>query len=136
MALPAGGPSPLHWLILVFAIVGIVMTLAYFLFEVFTPPPAPPRSALEAEVRARTRALELEVARADSEHAILCEIRHPFIVRLRFAFQAQPPSRRRLRAREHERRTRAGGGSGRECGRQEKKARRRSHQLSTYRPLH
>jgi len=44
-----GGPSPLHWMILVFAITGIVLTLAYFLFEIFTPPPAPPRSQLEAE---------------------------------------------------------------------------------------
>ena len=54
------GPSALHWMILCFAITGIVCVVGYFLYEVFTSPPSPPRSAVEADgarVRRRGRVL-------------------------------------------------------------------------------
>jgi len=40
-------PSPVHWLILVFAVSGVVITLFYFIHDLFSTPRAPPRSAYE-----------------------------------------------------------------------------------------
>ena len=42
-------PSPDHWLLLVFAIVGIVIVTLFFMYNVFVAPPPPPRSAIDAE---------------------------------------------------------------------------------------
>ena len=42
-------PSPDHWLLLTFAIVGIVIVALFFMYNVFVAPPPPPRSAIEAE---------------------------------------------------------------------------------------
>jgi hypothetical protein len=42
-------PSPDHWLLLTFAIVGIVIVALFFMYNVFVAPPPPPRSALDAE---------------------------------------------------------------------------------------
>ena len=40
-------PSPVHWLILMFAVAGATITLTYFISDMFTSPRAPPRSAYE-----------------------------------------------------------------------------------------
>ena len=49
-------PSPDHWLLLIFAIAGIVFVVLFFMFNVFVPPPPPPRSAVQAEdARVRRR---------------------------------------------------------------------------------
>ncbi|KAL1495628.1 hypothetical protein AB1Y20_016495 [Prymnesium parvum] len=40
-------PSPVHWLILIFAVSGLVITLSIFVVDMFTSPRAPPRSAFE-----------------------------------------------------------------------------------------
>ena len=42
-------PSPDHWLLLSFAIVGIVVVALFFMYNVFVAPPPPPRSAIDAE---------------------------------------------------------------------------------------
>ena len=42
-------PSPDHWLLLVFAIVGIVIVTLFFMYNVFVAPPPPPRSTIDAE---------------------------------------------------------------------------------------
>ena len=42
-------PSPDHWLLLSFAIVGIVVVSLFFMYNVFVAPPPPPRSAIDAE---------------------------------------------------------------------------------------
>ena len=39
-------PSPDHWLLLSFAIVGIVVVALFFMYNVFVAPPPPPRSAI------------------------------------------------------------------------------------------
>jgi len=45
--LKVASPSPVHWLILLFAVFGIVITLFYFITDLFSTPRAPPRSAYE-----------------------------------------------------------------------------------------
>jgi len=47
--LKAGAPSPIHWLILVFAVVGVVGTLYLFISDLFSAPLPPPRSAYEVK---------------------------------------------------------------------------------------
>jgi hypothetical protein len=42
-------PSPDHWMLLSFAIVGIVVVALFFMYNVFVAPPPPPRSAIDAE---------------------------------------------------------------------------------------
>jgi len=46
--LTAGAPSPIHWLLLIFAVAGIVIVLLSFFQDIFTPPRPPPRSYYEA----------------------------------------------------------------------------------------
>jgi len=40
-------PSPVHWLILIFAVSGFLITIAHFVSDMFTSPRAPPRSEYE-----------------------------------------------------------------------------------------
>jgi len=40
-------PSPVHWLILLFAVAGLSLTLCHFISDMFTAPVAPPRSRYE-----------------------------------------------------------------------------------------
>ena len=43
-----GAPSPIHWLLLIFAITGIIIVLIMFIHDMFTGPRPPPRSYYEA----------------------------------------------------------------------------------------
>jgi len=42
-------PSPVHWLILMFAVTGLLITLYKFIADMFTYPPPPPRSAYDVQ---------------------------------------------------------------------------------------
>jgi len=46
--LAKGAPSPIHWLLLIFAVSGIVVVLLMFINDMFTGPQPPPRSYYEA----------------------------------------------------------------------------------------
>ena len=43
-----GAPSPIHWLMLAFAIGGTVVVITSFISDMFTGPKPPPRSYYEA----------------------------------------------------------------------------------------
>jgi len=59
-------PSPVHWLILLFAVSGALWTIGCFISDLFTSPLAPPRSAHEAHKWKMRRQLRVCV------HVVLC----------------------------------------------------------------
>lgn len=52
-------PSPVHWLILLFAVSGLIVTLGKFVADMFTYPTPPPRSAYEVHVIKMRRQLRV-----------------------------------------------------------------------------
>lgn len=46
--LTSGAPSPIHWLLLLFSVAGLVLTILSFLHDMFAGPTPPPRSHYEA----------------------------------------------------------------------------------------
>ena len=54
-----GAPSPIHWLMLLFAVTGITLTLFSFLSDMFTGPKPPPRSYYEATLWRGKRQLKV-----------------------------------------------------------------------------
>jgi hypothetical protein len=57
--LAAGAPSPVHWLLLLFACAGVILTLLMFLIDLFSGPKAPPRSYYEATLWRGKRQLKV-----------------------------------------------------------------------------
>jgi hypothetical protein len=61
--LVAGAPSPIHWLLLVFVITGLVLTLFGFIVDLFSVPQPPPRSHYEVAMwRGRLQAKAVSFA--------------------------------------------------------------------------
>jgi len=61
--LVAGAPSPIHWLLLVFVIIGLVLTLFGFIVDLFSVPQPPPRSHYEVAMwRGRLQAKAVSFA--------------------------------------------------------------------------
>jgi len=57
-----GAPSPIHWLLLVFVVAGLTLTLLSFIFDLFSGPKPPPRSHYEAAMwRGRRQAKVISV---------------------------------------------------------------------------
>ena len=61
--LVAGAPSPIHWLLLLFVITGLVLTLFGFIVDLFSVPQPPPRSHYEVAMwRGRMQAKAVSFA--------------------------------------------------------------------------
>jgi len=57
--LQAGAPSPIHWLLLLFAVAGVILVILNFLSELFSGPKPPPRSHYEATLWRGKRQLKV-----------------------------------------------------------------------------
>jgi len=58
----AGAPSPIHWLLLIFVISGLALTILGFVFDLFSGPAPPPRSHYEAAMwRGRRQAKVISI---------------------------------------------------------------------------